>query len=87
MVARRVEAADLGRDIGPEGAVARDEREERQHKQLLERQACLQRAGSGNGIESINLRCEVLQAEGTKYAFEHIAHSAEPDDAAMAGQQ
>ena len=45
MVARRVEAADLGRDIGPEGAVARDEREERQHKQLLERQACLQRRG------------------------------------------
>jgi hypothetical protein len=37
MVARRVEAADLGRDIGLEGAVAEDEHEERQQEQRLER--------------------------------------------------
>ena len=33
MVARRVEAADLGRDVGLEGAIAENEREERQQEQ------------------------------------------------------
>ncbi len=32
MVTRRVEAADLGRDIGLESAIAEDEREERQQE-------------------------------------------------------
>ncbi len=36
MVTRRVEAADLGRDIGLEGAIAEDEREERQQEQRFE---------------------------------------------------
>jgi hypothetical protein len=36
MVTRRVEAADLGRDIGLESAIAEDEREERQQEQWLE---------------------------------------------------
>ena len=36
MVARRVEAADLGRDVGLEGAIAENEREERQQEQRFE---------------------------------------------------
>jgi hypothetical protein len=36
MIARGVEAADLGRDIGLESAIAEDEREERQQEQWLE---------------------------------------------------
>ena len=39
------------------------------------------------GIEAINLRCEGLHAERTEQALEHAADSAEPDGAAMAGQQ
>jgi hypothetical protein len=78
MVTRRVEAADLGRDIGLEGAIAH-----------VIRKPASKEGGQINkpGIETINLRCEVLHAEWAEHAFEHAPHCAEPDDVVMAGQQ